>query len=140
MTGVIAVIEAIEESAGARVRPITAPAHEVVVRAASTKQTPTPPVAITVPVSAKIATPVDGKSANGTEEIVETAVIVAIADDVISMIDPDETCLKTDLDVVVAAVVIETVVVGTVAIVEAIEENNQDGALHLRGRRSQLLT
>lgn len=135
MTGVIAVIEAIEESAGARVRPITAPAHEVVVRAASTKQTPTLPVAITVPVSAKIATPADGKSAIGTEEIAETAVIVAIADDVISMIDPDETCLKTDLDV--AAAVIETAVVGTVVIVEVIEENNQDGALHLRGRRSQ---
>lgn len=138
MTGETAVSDQREESAGARVRLTTAPEGA---RAANTKPTPTHPAATTVPVSAKTATPADAKSVTGTEAIAVTELsvavaVVVIADDVTSMTDPDETCLRIDPDVVA---VIETVVAGTAAIAAVVtEESNQRGALHLRGRRSPL--
>lgn len=143
VTGEIVPSDQREESAGARARLITAPE---VARAANTKPTPTPPAATTVPVSAKTVTPADAKSVIGIEAtaVTELSVVVVpvaavvIADDVTSMTDPDETCLRTDPDVVAA---IETVVAVT-AVIAAIaaltEESNRSEALHLRGRRSPL--
>lgn len=140
-TEVTGVIEETEESAGARARLITA--HEAA-RAANTKRTPTPPAAITVPVSAKIATPADGMIVNGTVAIGEIVVNVETGVDATSMIDPDETCLRTDHDVeaigtvVIAVVVAAVMAAAAVVVVVVTEETRRNAALHLRGRRNLL--
>jgi len=116
------------ESAGALAHLTTAR----VVRDVSRKRIHIPPAATIVPASAKIGTPVEEMIVTGTVEIVTAA----IADDAISMIDPDEICSRIDPGVAV----IGTEVAGTAAIVEVTGENKLDGALHLQERRSPLLT
>jgi hypothetical protein len=105
-----------------------------VVRDVNQRPIPTLQAATTVPVSERTAIPAAGKTVNGTEVTVESAVseesaetvenvaeTVVIAADAISMTDLDETYSTNDPDVVAAMIAEETVVNKIVVVTDGVE-------------------
>ena len=154
LNGAIEVTEATGESDVDHARPILD--HEV--RDVSPKRTPTPQAATTVPGSAKTGTPTEGKTGNGSGEIVQNAVNVrnvqnvqnvvivqnvvtvqtaAIADEGNLMIDLDATYSTSGL-VVAAIANALNVLNGSGESVEKDVSGNE--VHHLHGERNPHLT